>query len=211
MNHFKAHIAIEAASSDEEFTMKTVTSTKKTVTQMESVQTKQSIKKTTKTSAISSTTAVGLPPGLNPTEAQKQFASVFSSVGGGLKKKKVKKQKVHSSAETEYETVAETETEAQTEVTTEVAFTETEAEMSSVEQVSSSKISPAVPRKPTAAELIKKPQLEIGSPLNKKTQIQGFRSVQAVTGKIHNVSKSKQVSNRVFIRNHTIYDLTLVK
>ena len=197
MNHFKAHIAIEAASSDEEFTMKTVTSTKKTVTQMESVQTKQSIKKTTKTSAISSTTAVGLPPGLNPTEAQKQFASVFSSVGGGLKKKKVKKQKVHSSAETEYETVAETETEAQTEVTTEVAFTETEAEMSSVEQVSSSKISPAVPRKPTAAELIKKPQLEIGSPLNKKTQIQGFRSVQAVTGKIHNVSKSKQVSNRV--------------
>ena len=197
MNHFKAHIAIEAASSDEEFTMKTVTSTKKTVTQMESVQTKQSIKKTTKTSAISSTTAVGLPPGLNPTEAQKQFASVFSSVGGGLKKKKVKKQKVHSSAETEYETVAETETEAQTEVTTEVAFTETEAEMSSVEQVSSSKISPAVPRKPTAAELIKKPQLEIGTPLNKKTQIQGFRSVQAVTGKIHNVSKSKQVRNRV--------------
>ena len=192
MNHYKAHIAIEAASSDEEFTMKTVTSTKKTVTQMESVQTKQSIKKTTKT-AISSTSSVGLPPGLNPTEAQKQFASVFSSVGGGLKKKKVKKQKVHSSAETEYETVAETETEAQTEVTTEVAFTETEAEMSSVEQVSSSKISPAVPRKPTAAELIKKPQLEIGSPLNKKTQIQGFRSVQAVTGKIHNVSKSKQV------------------
>ena len=201
MNHYKAHIAIEAASSDEEFTMKTVTSTKKTVTQMESVQTKQSIKKTTKT-AISSTSAMGLPPGLNPTEAQKQFASVFSSVGGGLKKKKVKKPKVHSSAETEYETVAETETEAQTEVTTEVAFTETEAEMSSVEQVSSSKISPAVPRKPTAAELIKKPQLEIGSPLNKKTQIQGFRSVQAVTGKIHNVSKSKQVR---------IYDLTLTK
>ena len=94
-----AHVTIEAASSDEEFAMKTVTSTKKTVTSSSSVQSsKMSVKKTTKTTVSSESS---LPPGLNPTDAQKQFASVFASVGGTKKKKKVKKPKVDSSAETD--------------------------------------------------------------------------------------------------------------
>ena len=176
-----AHVTIEAASSDEEFAMKTVTSTKKTVSSSSSVKT--SVKKVTKTSSSVS----NLPPGLNPTDAQKQFASVFASVGGTKKKKKVKKPKVDSAAETEYETALETEA-----TETEVAFTETEAEMSSMEQMT--RQSPAVPQKPSPADLIKKPQIEIGSPLSKKREIAGYRSVQAVTGKIHQVSQSKRVS-----------------
>ena len=176
-----AHVTIEAASSDEEFAMKTVTSTKKTVSSSSSVKT--SVKKVTKTSSSVS----NLPPGLNPTDAQKQFASVFASVGGTKKKKKVKKAKVDSAAETEYETALETEA-----TETEVAFTETEAEMSSMEQMT--RQSPAVPQKPSPADLIKKPQIEIGSPLSKKREIAGYRSVQAVTGKIHQVSQSKRVS-----------------
>ena len=176
-----AHVTIEAASSDEEFAMKAVTSTKKTVSSSSSVKT--SVKKVTKTSSSVS----NLPPGLNPTDAQKQFASVFASVGGTKKKKKVKKAKVDSAAETEYETALETEA-----TETEVAFTETEAEMSSMEQMT--RQSPAVPQKPSPADLIKKPQIEIGSPLSKKREIAGYRSVQAVTGKIHQVSQSKRVS-----------------
>ena len=160
--------------------MKTVTSTKKTVSSSSS---KTSVKKVTKTSSSVS----NLPPGLNPTDAQKQFASVFASVGGTKKKKKVKKAKVDSAAETEYETALETEA-----TETEVAFTETEAEMSSMEQMT--RQSPAVPQKPSPADLIKKPQIEIGSPLSKKREIAGYRSVQAVTGKIHQVSQSKRVS-----------------
>lgn len=180
-----AHVTIEAASSDEEFAMKTVTSTKKTVTASSSVQSSTtSMKKTTKTSVQS---ASNLPPGLNPTDAQKQFASVFASVGGTKKKKKVKKVKVESSAETEYETAVETEATA-----TDVCYTETEAEMSSMEQMT--RQSPAVPQKPSPADLIKKPQIDITSPLTKKREIAGFRSVQAVTGKVHNVSQSKRVS-----------------
>ena len=177
-----AHVTIEAASSDEEFAMKTVTSTKKTVSSSSS-SVKTSVKKVTKTSSSVS----NLPPGLNPTDAQKQFASVFASVGGTKKKKKVKKPKVDSAAETEYETALETEA-----TETEVAFTETEAEMSSMEQMT--RQSPAVPQKPSPADLIKKPQIEIGSPLSKKREIAGYRSVQAVTGKIHQVSQSKRVS-----------------
>ena len=93
---------------------------------------------TTKTS--SSKSAKKLPPGINPTAAMNQFATVFKSAEIGLKKtKKVKKAKVSSSAETEYETVAETETEAEF-----TAFTETEAEMSSLEQISRTKSSPQV-------------------------------------------------------------------
>lgn len=181
-----AHVTIEAASSDEEFAMKTVTSTKKTVTSSSSVQSsKMSVKKTTKTTVSSESS---LPPGLNPTDAQKQFASVFASVGGTKKKKKVKKPKVDSSAETEYETAIETDVAT----ATDVCYTETEAEMSSMEQVT--RQSPAVPQKPSPADMIKKPQIEINSPLSKKREIAGFRSVQAVTGKVHNVSQSKRVS-----------------
>ena len=191
-----AHVTIEAASSDEEFAMKTVTSTKKTVQSSSADSSKTTVKKVTKTTVSS---ASNLPPGLNPTDAQKQFASVFASVGGTKKKKKVKKAKQDPAAETEYETALETEATA-----TDVCFTETEAEMSSMEQVTATRQSPAVPRKPSAADMIKKPQIEIASPLSKKREIAGFRSVQAVTGKVHNVSQSKRVS--VIFRMFLIFE-----
>ena len=153
-----AHIAVEAASSDEEYLQKTTTSTK--VVQQSQSQTvvKQSVKvskKAVSQSQVVTASGATLPPGINPTDAMKQFANVFASVGG-VKKKKVKKPKATSSAETEYETQTELETEAHSE--TAIQFTETEAEMSSTEQWSSepnSKVSPAVPKKPSAAELIK--------------------------------------------------------
>ena len=142
---------------------------------------------TSKTSSTKS--AKKLPPGINPTAAMNQFASVFKSAEIGLKKtKKVKKAKVTSSAETEYETVAETETEAEF-----TAFTETETEMSSLEQIGRTKSSPQVPRKPTAVEMIKKPQIEIKSPLQQRQEIRGFRSVKPTTGKVHQVQSTKQV------------------
>ena len=131
--------------------------------------------------------------GFNPTAAMNQFASVFKSAEAGLKKtKKVKKVKETSSAETEYDTVTETENEM-------AAYTE--SEMSSMEsnqvQTMRVKSSPQVPRKPTAVQMIKKPQIEITSPLSKRHEIKGFRSVKHTTGKVHQVSNSKRVDIQI--------------
>ena len=179
-----AHLSVDAASSDEEFAVHKAT---KKVVQKTVVQSSA-----TSSTVVKTKTTKKLPPGINPTDAMNQFASVFRSAEAGLKKtKKVKKVKASSSAETEYETVAETEAETDFQ-----AFTETEAEMSSLEQMASmsrSKTSPQVPRKPTAVEMIKKPQIEIQSPLAKRQEIRGFRSVQPATGKVHQISASKKV------------------
>lgn len=185
-----AHLAVDAASSDEEFAIHKQ-STKKVMSKTikESAVSSTVIQSSSKSSSRSSERK--LPPGINPTDAMNQFASVFKSAEAGLKKtKKVRKVKVTSSAETEYDTVAETETETEF-----AAYTETEAEMSSMEQMSTmrTKTSPQVPRKPTAVEMIKKPQIEIQSPLSKRQEIRGFRSVKPTTGKVHQVSASKQV------------------
>lgn len=178
-----ASLFVEAASSDEEYAVhqSTTQSVQKT-TVMESSTSIKAVKKSVSSSASSKKIA-----GFQPSAQQNMFAKVFMSAETGLKKvKKVKKTKVESSAETEYETVAESCTEAE-------CFTETEA--SSCEQISSSltKISPQVPRKPSALDLIKKPQIEISSPLSKKREIQGFRSVKSTSGKVHQISATKQV------------------
>ncbi|CAG5085008.1 Oidioi.mRNA.OKI2018_I69.PAR.g10791.t1.cds [Oikopleura dioica] len=175
-----ASLFVEAASSDEEYAVHQ--STQKSVQKTTVTESSTSVKAVKKSASASSKKIAGF----QPSAQQNMFAKVFMSAETGLKKvKKVKKTKVESSAETEYETVAESCTEAE-------CFTETEA--SSVEQIGSmTKISPQVPRKPTALDLIKKPQIEVSSPLGKKREIQGFRSVKSTTGKIHQISSSKKV------------------
>ena len=81
-----AHLAVEAASSDEEFAIHQ-TSTKKVMSK--TIKEESSVSQTVMKSSKS---AKKLPPGINPTDAMNQFASVFKSAEAGLKKtKKVKK------------------------------------------------------------------------------------------------------------------------